>query len=50
MFFEALEACENGGVFFRLGFFRAEGVVREGVEADCFGLVVVEGFGENRGI
>jgi hypothetical protein len=29
MLFEALEACENGGVFFRLGLFGAEGVVRE---------------------
>jgi hypothetical protein len=40
--FKALEACEDGGVFFRLGFLGTEGVVREGVEADCFGLVAVE--------
>lgn len=48
--FEALEACENGGVFFRLRFLSAECVVREGVEPDCFGLIVVEGFRENRGV
>jgi hypothetical protein len=46
VFFEALEACEDGGVFFWLGFFGAEGVVGERVEADCFGLVSVEGVGE----
>ena len=46
--FEALEAREDGGVFFWLGFFGAEGVVGEGVEPDCFGLVAVEGFGEER--
>jgi hypothetical protein len=45
--FEALEACENWGVFFRLGFLGAKGVVREGVEADCFGLIAIEGFGED---
>ncbi len=45
--FEALEACENGRVFFRLRFLGAECVVRERVEADCFWLVVVEGFGKN---
>ena len=46
--FETLEACKDGGVFFWLGFFGAEGVVGEGVEADCFGLVAVEGVGEER--
>jgi hypothetical protein len=48
MLFEALEARKNGGVFFRLGFFRAKGVVRERVKADCFGLVAIERLGENR--
>jgi len=47
MFFETLEARKDGGIFFWLGFFGAEGVVGEGVETDCFGLVVVEGFGED---
>jgi hypothetical protein len=42
VFFEALKACEDGGVFFRLGLLGAEGVVREGIEADCIGLVAVE--------
>ena len=46
--FEALEASENGGVFFWLGLFGAEGVVGEGVEADGFRLVAVKGFGEKR--
>lgn len=46
VFFEALEAGEDGGVFFWLGFFGAEGVVGERVEADGFGLVAVEGVGE----
>ena len=50
VFFEALEACEDGGVFFWLRFFGAEGVIGEGEEADCFGLVAVEGFGELWGI
>ena len=46
VFFEALEACEDGGVFFWLRFFGAEGVIGEGEEADGFRLVAVEGFGE----
>lgn len=46
VFFEALEAREHGGVFFGLRFFGAEGVVGEGVEADCLGLIAVEGVGE----
>jgi len=50
VFFETLEAREDGGVFFGLGFFCAEGVVGEGIEADCLGLVAVEGFGEERGV
>jgi hypothetical protein len=44
---EALEACEDRGVFFRLGFFGAEGVVGQRVKAYSFGLIGVEGFGEN---
>jgi len=48
--FEALQACEYGGVFFRLCFFGAESVVRERVQADCFGLVVIKGFRKNRRI
>lgn len=48
VFFEALEAREDGGIFFWLGLFGAECVVGEGVEADGFGLVAVEGIGENR--
>ena len=46
MLLEAFEAREDGGVFFGLGFFRAEGVVGEGEEADGFGLVAIEGVGE----
>ena len=46
--FEAFEAREDGGVFFWLGLFGAESVVGEGVEADGFRLVAVEGFGEER--
>ncbi len=46
--FESLEACEDRGVFFRLGFLSAEGVVGERVEADRLGLVGVKGFGEDR--
>lgn len=46
--FETLEAREDGGVFFWLGFFGAEGVVGEGVKADGFGLVGVEGDREDR--
>lgn len=46
--FEAFEAREDGGVFFWLRLFGSEGVVGEGVEADGFGLVAVEGFGEER--
>lgn len=45
--FEALQACEDRGVFFRLGFFGTEGVVREGVEAYCFGLIGVKGLGKD---
>lgn len=48
--FEAFEAREDGGVFFWLGFFGAEGVVGEGVEPNGFGLVAVERFGEKRRI
>jgi hypothetical protein len=48
--FETSEACEDGGVFFRLGFLGAESVVGEGVEANCFGLVGIEGVGEKRRI
>lgn len=48
--FETFEAREDGGVFFRLGFFRAEGVVGEGVEADCLGLIAIEGFWKERGV
>jgi hypothetical protein len=48
VFFEALEAREHRGVFFRLGLFGAEGVVGEGIEADCFGLVAVERLREER--
>jgi len=40
--FEALKACQDRGVFFRLSFLGAEGIVREGIEADCIGLVAVE--------
>lgn len=50
VFFQTLEASEHGGVFFRLGLFGAEGVVGEGVEADCLGLVGVEGFREDGGV
>jgi len=46
--FETFETGEDRGVFFWLGFFGAEGVVGEGVEADGFRLVAVEGFGEER--
>ena len=46
--FEAFKAREDRGVFFWLGLFGAEGVVGEGVEADGFRLVAVEGFGEKR--
>ena len=35
MFFEALEAGEDGGVFFGLVFFGSECVVAQGVKADC---------------
>jgi hypothetical protein len=42
VFFEAFEARGDGGVFLGLGFFGAEGVVGEGVEADGLGLVGVE--------
>lgn len=45
--FEALQAREHRRVFFRLVLFGAEGVVAEGVEADGFGLVGGEGFGED---
>jgi hypothetical protein len=45
---EAFEASEDRGVFFWLGLFGAECVIGEGVEADSFGLVPIEGFGENR--
>jgi hypothetical protein len=48
VFFEALEAREDGGVFFWLRFFRAECVVGERVEADCFRLVGIEGVGKER--
>ena len=50
MFFQALKACEYGRVFFRLCFFGSKGVVRERVQADCFGLVIVERFGKDRGV
>lgn len=46
VFFETAEAREDRGVFFWLGFFGAEGVVGEGVEPDGFGLVAIEGVGE----
>ena len=46
VFFQALQTGEDGGVFFGLGFFGAKGVVGKGVEADCFGLVSIEGIGE----
>jgi len=48
--FEALEARKDGGILFRLSLFSAECVVGERVEADCLGLVGVEGFGEDRRI
>jgi len=44
--FETLETSEDGGVFFWLGFFGAEGVVRERVKTNCFRLVVIKGFRE----
>lgn len=47
VFLQAVEARNHGGVFFGLVFFGAEGVVAEGVEADGFGLVCVEGGGED---
>ena len=47
VFLEALEARQHGGIFFGLSFFGAEGVVGEGEEADCLGLVAIEGLGED---
>lgn len=47
VFFQTFEACEDGGVFFWLGLFGAEGVVGEGEEADGFGLIAIEGCGED---
>ena len=46
VFFQAPEPCKDRGVFFWLVFFGAEGVVAEGIEANGFGLVGVEGFWE----
>lgn len=46
VFLETLQAREDARVFFRLRLFGAEGVVAEGVEADCFRLVCGEGGGE----
>jgi hypothetical protein len=48
--FKAPKACEDRGVFFRLGFFGAESVVGEGIEAYCFGLIGVEGLGKDWGV
>lgn len=45
--FETFEAREDRGVFFGLCLFRAECVVGEGVETDCFWLIGVEGEGES---
>lgn len=45
--FQPLQACEHGGVLFRLVLFRAEGVVAEREEADGRRLVCVECFGED---
>jgi hypothetical protein len=50
MFFEAFEARKHRRVFFRLGFFGAEGVVGKGVEADCLGLIVIKRLREERRI
>ena len=50
MLLEPLETCKDGGIFLGLGFFGAEGVVRERIEADCLWLVVIEGLGEDRRI
>ena len=47
MLLEPLEACKDGGIFFGLGFFSTKGVVRQRVEANCPGLVAVEGLGED---
>jgi hypothetical protein len=47
MLFEAFETREDGGILLGLGFFGAEGVVREGVEADGLGLVPIEGLRKN---
>ena len=44
VFFQAPEPCKDRGVFFWLVFLGAEGVVAEGIEANDFGLVGVEGF------
>ena len=47
VFFEALEAGEDGRVFFRLVFLGPECVVAQGIKADCDRLIRGEGFGEN---
>jgi len=47
VFFQPLQSCEDGGIFFRLVLFRAEGVVAERKEANGLGLVRGEGLGED---
>lgn len=48
VFLQALQARKDRGIFFWLVFFRAEGVVRERVEADGLGLIGIEREGEDR--
>lgn len=47
VFFQALQACKYRRVFLRLIFFGAKGVVAEGIEPDCFGLIGGKGFWEH---